>query len=104
MANPRWAIVLSLGLSVGVTALQLVFPQESEHRFGWWKNRWAHRYRRRYSNPLPLITRQITPCRPPHLVCCSGDNSTVRNSLCYEGAPHLPRTCFVAKAAEEGFA
>ncbi|MGI5518842.1 hypothetical protein [Streptomyces sp. CA-106131] len=39
--------MLSLGLRVGVTALQVVFPQETEHRLGWWKNRWAYRYRYR---------------------------------------------------------
>ncbi|MFF0033978.1 hypothetical protein ACFYS7_38750 [Streptomyces avermitilis] len=41
-----WAVVVCLGLSLAVTALQLVFPQESEHRLGWWKNRRAYRHRR----------------------------------------------------------
>ncbi|MER5228160.1 hypothetical protein [Streptomyces flaveus] len=44
---PWWAVVICLGLSLVVTALQLVFPQESEHRLGWWKDRRAYRHRRR---------------------------------------------------------
>lgn len=44
---PWWAALLCLLLSLAVTALQLVFPQESEHRLGWWKDRRAYRHRRR---------------------------------------------------------
>lgn len=43
---PWWAVVLCLGLSLAVVAVQVVFPQESEHRLGWWKDRRANRYRR----------------------------------------------------------
>ncbi|MGW3399939.1 hypothetical protein [Streptomyces hydrogenans] len=43
---PWWAVVLCLGLSLVVVAVQVVFPQESEHRLGWWKDHRESRHRR----------------------------------------------------------
>ncbi|MFF4309668.1 hypothetical protein ACWCY6_42635 [Streptomyces sp. 900105755] len=36
---PWWTTVLCLGLTLIVTSLQLVFPQESRDRLAWWKDR-----------------------------------------------------------------
>lgn len=34
---PWWTTVLCLGLTLIVTSLQLVFPQESRDRLAWWE-------------------------------------------------------------------
>ncbi|MER7682319.1 hypothetical protein [Streptomyces sp. NPDC096934] len=41
-SGPAW----SRALTLAVTALQLVFPQESQHRLAWWTNRRTHHPRR----------------------------------------------------------
>lgn len=43
---PWWLAVAAFGclaLGLAVVALQTVFPQESEHRLAWWRDRRRHR-------------------------------------------------------------
>ncbi|MFF4442626.1 hypothetical protein [Streptomyces sp. NPDC001621] len=51
-----WLIALAFtcfALSLLVTAIQLVFPQESAHRLAWWRARWNHQQRRGTRLPGP---------------------------------------------------
>ncbi|MFD5516297.1 hypothetical protein [Streptomyces sp. NPDC127066] len=44
---PWWAPVLCLVLALGVTVVQIVFPQDSTDRLAWWTDRREHKQRRR---------------------------------------------------------
>ncbi|MEU6760752.1 hypothetical protein [Streptomyces sp. NPDC046685] len=49
LGAPWWLTVLAftcLALGLIVTAIQSVFPQDSDHRLAWWRARWNHHQRR----------------------------------------------------------
>ncbi|MFI6415397.1 hypothetical protein [Streptomyces sp. NPDC050585] len=45
---PAWMVVVCLGLSLSLGALQVVFPQESADKLSWWRNRRAFLARRKH--------------------------------------------------------
>ncbi|MFF3151155.1 hypothetical protein ACFVRU_58105 [Streptomyces sp. NPDC057927] len=57
---PWWLTALafaSFALGLLVTAIQSVFPQDSEHRLAWWRARWNHQQRRQ--NTIPTGSRGL---------------------------------------------
>lgn len=47
VGTPAWCIVACLALSLGLGALQLLFPQDSTDRLAWWQDRRAYLQQRR---------------------------------------------------------
>ncbi|MFJ1562437.1 hypothetical protein [Streptomyces mirabilis] len=51
---PWWLTALAFtcfALGLLVTAIQSVFPQDSEHRLAWWRARWNQKRRRQSTLP-----------------------------------------------------
>ncbi len=44
---PPWCVIACLALSLALGALQVVFPQDSTDRLGWWTGRRTYLYQRR---------------------------------------------------------
>ena len=67
---PWWLSAVALaGFALGllVTAIQSVFPQDSEHRLAWWRARWYHQQRRHDPRPARQVLldgRQMPNPRP----------------------------------------
>ncbi|MFG2291017.1 hypothetical protein ACGFOU_33705 [Streptomyces sp. NPDC048595] len=57
---PAWAVVGCLALSLGLGALQVVFPQESTDRLSWWRYRWAYLVRRKELRNVRALERRQT--------------------------------------------
>ncbi|WP_161565911.1 hypothetical protein [Micromonospora sp. B006] len=45
-ALPTWTLVLLLVLAAALSALRIVFPQQSKDRLAWWQGWWARPTRR----------------------------------------------------------
>lgn len=57
---PWWlsaAAFACFALGLLVTAIQSVFPQDSEHRLAWWRARWHHQQRRHNPSPARRVPR-----------------------------------------------
>ncbi|MFB7999997.1 hypothetical protein ACFC4G_45405 [Streptomyces sp. NPDC056002] len=64
---PVWSRLVCLTLILALSALHLVFPQESEHRLAWWKDRRTHRQHRHphpLHGPRPTLGDPAQPRRP----------------------------------------
>ncbi|MFF1680787.1 hypothetical protein ACFVYG_32710 [Streptomyces sp. NPDC058256] len=60
---PWWLTALAFtcfALGLLVTAIQSVFPQDSEHRLAWWRARWNHQRSRQSMLPTARRTRRST--------------------------------------------
>ncbi|MEU4038710.1 hypothetical protein [Streptomyces collinus] len=60
---PAWVVVACLALSLGLGALQVVFPQESTDRLSWWRYRWAYLVRRKELRNAWALERRQTRVR-----------------------------------------
>jgi len=73
--TPWWLTAMACGcfaLDLAVDAIQSVFPQESQHRLDWWRDRWHDQRLRWQSRRRPNRTRargtaeEVAPRSGPH--------------------------------------
>ncbi|MGW6890356.1 hypothetical protein [Streptomyces chartreusis] len=66
---PWWLSAVAFAcfaLGLLVTAIQSVFPQDSEHRLAWWRARWHHQQRRHTPRPARQVLRDGRQTPSPH--------------------------------------